>query len=151
MPENARPLLGHWTFTRQDDEQYHIVLQTQGLPWAIRKLLQVFVAEREFVLEADGRLLFRSKMLTGSWNELHVDTPSTFSVLGYTIEAVLTWEDDGRTLVSTTKTTAADGYFSSGWTATTRMTHTMVGTELEITTIAPEGQYKYWMSKDEAK
>ena len=43
------------------------------------------------------------------------------------------------------------GYFSSGWTATTRMTHTMVGSELEITTIAPEGEYKYWMSKDEAK
>ena len=131
-----------------EDEQYHSVLQKQGLPWAIRKLLQAFTAQREMIIDGNGEFLFRSKMLTGSWNELHCDVPTTFTVLGYTVDTLVAWEDDGALLVSTMKTTAEDGYISSGWTATTRITHAVVGDELEITTIAAEGQYKMWMARE---
>ena len=46
----------------------------------------------------------------GSWNEINADQQRTFSVLGYTIDTIVTWEDDGRTLVSTMTTTAAGGH-----------------------------------------
>ena len=103
------PWLGVWTQARQEEEAYNRALEAQGLPWAVRKLLQHWVAMREFRREADGALLFRSKMLTGFWNELHPEEPTNFSVLGYSIDTLVTWEDDGATLVATMKTTAADG------------------------------------------
>ena len=102
------PWLGVWTQARQEEEAYNRALEAQGLPWAVRKLLQHWVAMREFRREADGALLFRSKMLTGFWNELHPEEPTNFSVLGYSIDTLVTWEDDGATLVATMKTTAAD-------------------------------------------
>jgi len=43
----------------------------------------------------------------GSWNEINADQQKTFSVLGYTIDTIVTWEDNGHTLVSTMTTTAA--------------------------------------------
>ena len=43
----------------------------------------------------------------GSWNEVNADQQKTFSVLGYKIDTIVAWEDDGRTLVSTMTTTAA--------------------------------------------
>jgi len=140
---------GLWTYARMEEEKYHEVLGKQGMPWAISKLLQQFTAQREFVGEADGRFLFRSKMLTGSWNELHPDTPTTFSVLGYTVDTLVTWEDGGKLLVSTMKTTASDGYFTSGWEAVTRITHAITADgELAVTTIAPEGEYVMWMTRE---
>jgi len=120
------------------------VLGAQGLPWAVRKFLMQFVAQREFLEDDDG-FLFRSKMLTGSWNELRVATPTTFSVLGYKVDTLITWEEDGRLLVSKMDTTAAEGYFTSGWSTMTRITHERAGNELLITTQAPEGQYRMWM------
>lgn len=116
-----------------------------------------FVAERKFALDAKGFVL-TSKMLgfdvlTKLWNSCYVDEPTEFSVLGYTVVATLTWEDEGRTLVSTTVTTAADGYVLSGWTATTRMTHRIdeeTG-EMVCVTIAPEGEYANWLSKQPAE
>ena len=147
QPRDTAPWIGLWTYARQDDAAYHEILGKQGLPWAIRKLLQQFTAQRQFVMDGD-RVLFRSKMLTGSWNELHADEPTTFTVLGYTIDTLVTWEDEGKLLVSTMKTTADDGYFTSGWQATTRITHAVTPDgELEITTIAAEGQYKMWMTR----
>ena len=86
--------LGLWTYARMEDEQYHSVLQKQGLPWAIRKLLQAFTAQREMIIDGNGEFLFRSKMLTGSWNELHCDVPTTFTVLGYTVDTLVAWEDE---------------------------------------------------------
>ena len=137
-----------------DDENYHDVAGKQGVPWAIRKLLQKFTPQREckFVQGGDDqtekRFLFRSKMLTGTWNELAPDEPTTFSVLGYNIDTLVTWEEDGRLLVATTKTTASDGYFTSGWTATTRITHAVTANgEMEIVTITPEGEYKMYMTR----
>ena len=143
----ASPFLGLWTFSRMEDEQYHTVLEKQGLPWAVRRFLQAFTAQREMVIDESGKFLFKSKMLTGSWNELHCDEPTVFSVLGYTIDTLVAWENDGSLLVSTCKTTAADGFVTTGWTATTRITHEVVGDELEITTIAADGQYKMWMTR----
>ena len=121
------------------------------MPWAIRKLCQQFKAQREFIAPPGKSFLLRAKMLTGSWNELHANEPTTFSVLGYTVDTLVTWENDGRTLVSTMTTTAADGWVMSGWTSTSRITHelTMDG-ELEVNTIVPEGEYKMWFSKDSA-
>ena len=46
-------------------------------------------------------------MCAGSWNEINADQQKTFSVLGYTIDTIVTWEDNGHTLVSTMTTTAA--------------------------------------------
>ena len=43
----------------------------------------------------------------GNWNEVNVDQPAAFTVLGYKMDTLVTWEDDGRTLVSTITTTAA--------------------------------------------
>lgn len=130
-----------------EDDSYHHVLGQQGLPWAVRKLLQQFTAQREFLMDVGG-FLFRSKMLTGSWNELRVDSPTVFSVLGYTVDTLITWEDEGRRLVSTMKTTAAEGVLTSGWTSTTRIAHELDERgELIVTTIAPEGQYRMWMSR----
>ena len=144
--ESLTPFLGMWTFERMDDERYHETLGKQGLPWAVRKLLQHFEAAREFVQSPDGTFVFRSKMLTGSWNELGLNEPTTFSVLGYTIDTLVTWEEDCM-LVSTMKTTAAEGFVSAGWTATTRITHAIEGEELCVTTIAPDGSYKMWLRR----
>lgn len=144
----ASPFLGLWTYASMDEEQYHHVLGQQGLPWAVRKLLQQFTAQREFCFDADG-FLFRSKMLTGSWNELRVDTPTVFSVLGYTVDTLITWEENASVLVSTMKTTAADGYFTSGWSATTRIAHAICAGELVVTTITPEGEYRMTMTRQQ--
>ena len=145
---DAAPFIGLWTYARMEDEQYHAALAKQGLPWAVRKLLQAFTAQREFVVEADGRFLFRSKMLTGSGNELHIDEPTVFSVLGYTVDTLVTLEA-GPLLVSTCTTTAADGFVTSGWTETTRITHAIdENGELVITTIASAGEYRMWMTRD---
>ena len=46
-------------------------------------------------------------MCAGSWNVVHADQQKTVSVLGYKIDTIVAWEDDGRTLVSTMTTTAA--------------------------------------------
>ena len=149
-PADVTPWLGLWTEVRTDEEAYNRVLGNAGVPWAIRKLLQQFAAQREFRLPTPGEpLLFRSKMLTGSWDELNPDTPTVFSVLGYTVDTLVTWENGGRTLVSTMTTTAADGYVLSGWSTTTRITHELtVDGELEVNTIAPEGEYKFWMTRE---
>ena len=143
-PAKSSKFLGLWTYTRMEDDDYHRVLGEQGLPWAVRALLQQFTAQREFLEDGDG-FLFRSKMLTGSWNELRVNVPTTFTVLGYTIDTLITWEDEGQLLVSTMTTTSADGYIISGMTNTTRITHAIDADELVITTITPEGQYRMWM------
>ena len=145
---NLTPWLALWTYSRMDDDAYDKVLAAQGLPWAVRKLLQAFTAQREFVIDDANRFFFKSKMLTGSWNGLHPDCPTNFSVLGYSIETLVTWEDEGRLLVSTMKTTASDGFITSGWDSTTRITHALQEDgELLITTIAPEGQYCMWMKR----
>jgi len=89
-------------------------------------------------------------MLTGSWNELHADEPTTFSLLGYSIDTLVTWENDGTRLVSTMKTTAADGYFTSGWSTTTIITHELHDGELVVQTIAPEGEYTMWFTRGPA-
>lgn len=80
-----QPWTGLWTYARLEDEAYEHVLAQQGLPWAVRKLLQAFTAQREFVVDSEG-FLFRSKMLTGSWSELRPNIPTLFSILGYSIE-----------------------------------------------------------------
>ena len=46
-------------------------------------------------------------MCAGSWNEISADQPTTFTVLGYTVDTLVTWENGGRTLVSTMTSTAA--------------------------------------------
>ena len=147
QPADLKPWLGLWTYDRMEDADYDRVLAAQGLPWAIRKLLQAFTAQREMVIDENGQFLFKSKMLTGSWNSLHADEPTNFAVLGYSVDTLVAWEDGGKMLVSTCKTTAADGYLTSGWTATTRITHTLDGDDLVITTIAEEGQYRMWMKR----
>lgn len=146
-PAKSSKFLGLWTYTRMEDDDYHRVLGEQGLPWAVRALLQQFTAQREFLEDGDG-FQFRSKMLTGSWNELRVNVPTTFTVLGYTIDTLITWEDEGQLLVSTMKTTSADGYIISGSTNTTRITHAIDAGELVITTITSEGQYRMWMNAE---
>ena len=107
------------------------MLAASGIPWAVRKLVQTFKAQREFVVRAGQPFLVRSKTLTGSWEEICADVPKQFSLLGYTVDsallgpaarivaphtasdpppaALVAWENDGRTLVSTMTTTAADG------------------------------------------
>ena len=43
-------------------------------------------------------------------------------------------------------TTAADGYFSAGWTKTTRITHSLTQAgEMVVDVIAPEGNYLQWL------
>ena len=97
----------------------------------------------------DGTFILRAKMLTGSWNELPADTPTNFSVLGYSVDTIVTWENGGTTLVNTSTTTAADGYFASGWTSTTRIEHELTAEgELCIRTITPDGEYCYWMTRE---
>lgn len=82
MAADAAAWLGLWTYNRMEDSEYEAVLEAQGLPWAVRKLLQAFTAQREFVIDETGTFLFRSKMLTGSWSSLHADEPTTFTILG---------------------------------------------------------------------
>ena len=148
-PADLSPWLGVWTEVRGDDEAYHRVSGAAGVPWAIRKLCQQFKAQREFVVPPGKPFLLRAKMLTGSWNELHANEPTTFSVLGYTVETLVTWENEGRTLVSTMTTTAADGWVMSGWTSTSRITHKLTADgELEVNTTVPEGEYKMWFAKE---
>merc|ERR1712087_125947 len=151
MVTDPSPWAGRWTQARTDDESYEAVLSASGIPWAVHKLLQQFSAEREFVVSAGKPFLFRSKMLTGSWNELTPDDPTTFSVLGYSIHTLVTWENQGTTLVSTMRTTAEDGWLTSGWSTTTRITHELTEAgELLVTTIAPEGEYRMWMRRNTA-
>ena len=65
-PEDLSPWLGLWTEARVDDDNYNLVLGASGVPWAVRKLLQQFAAQREFVLPPSAPFLFRSKILTGT-------------------------------------------------------------------------------------
>ncbi len=83
-----------------------------------------FTAEREFKMD-EGGFVLASKMLGGFWNQLHANEPTKFEVLGYSIQTLVTWEDDGRTLVSTMTTHSAEGYIAAAWTTTTRITHTI--------------------------
>ena len=68
-PKDLKPWLGVWTETRVDDEAYNQVLGASGVPWAVRKLLGKFTAEREFALPSNKPLLIRSKMLTGACSD----------------------------------------------------------------------------------
>ena len=65
-PQSLKPWLGVWTESRNDDEAYDRVLGASGVPWAVRKLLRKFTAQREFALPPNKPLLIRSKMLTGA-------------------------------------------------------------------------------------
>ena len=102
----------------------------------MRKFLQGFTAQRHFVVDKRGFVL-KAKMLTGSWNGLHADDPSNFTVLGYSIDTLVSWEGDGKLLVSTCTTTAADGWVTSGWSATARIEHALEGEELCISYVDP--------------
>ena len=53
-PAKSSKFLGLWTYTRMEDDDYHRVLGEQGLPWAVRALLQQFTAQREFLEDCDG-------------------------------------------------------------------------------------------------
>ena len=89
-----------------------------------------------------------STALKKFWNTCGMNDPTNFSVMGYSIVATLTWEDDGTTFVSTTVTSATEGYITSAWSTTTRMLHRIVDGEMEVTTIEPNGdQYKSWLTK----
>ena len=68
-PQNLKPWLGVWTESRNDDESYNRVLGASGIPWAVRKLLRKFTAQREFALPPNKPLLIRSKMLTGACSD----------------------------------------------------------------------------------
>eukprot|EP00966_Prymnesium_polylepis_P130914 3027840-Prymnesium_polylepis.1 len=59
-PADAIPWLGVWTQARVDDDAYDRVLAASGIPWAVRKLLQSFTAQRELVLPPGKPVLFRS-------------------------------------------------------------------------------------------
>ena len=49
------------------------------------------------------------------------------------------------------KTTAAEGFITSGWQTTTRITHTIDADGLLcITTIAPEGEYQMFMTREQS-
>ena len=134
---------------RAEDEKFEALLAEQGFSWPFRKLIMSFTAEREFTLDDDGAFLFGSKMLTGSYNRLHAYEETIFSVMGYTIKTMITWEDGGDTVVSTMETTAEDGYFTSGWSKTTRITHTLdrERDEIVVNTIAAEGSYLMWLGR----
>jgi hypothetical protein len=83
-----------------------------------------------------------------------------FSVMGYSIDTRLTWEDqeitddgtaslDGKLCVTTMVTTAADGYLLSGWTKTTRITHALNERgDMVVTVIDPAGQYLQWLTRE---
>lgn len=152
-PEDYSPWLGHWVQVRYEEEIFNEALAKQGFPYPLRQLMKNFIAERKFSVDDKGKFLLTSKMLGFDvikkfWNSCYVDDPTTFSVLGYTIVATLGWEDGGTTFASTTVTTAADGLFLKGWTATTRMTHRITDDgELEVTTISPDASYKNWFRK----
>ena len=49
----------------------------------------------------------RCSCLSVCVRRVNADQQKTFSVLGYKIDTIVAWEDDGRTLVSTMTTTAA--------------------------------------------
>ena len=65
-PKDLKPWLGVWVQTRCEEENCNRVLGASGVPWPVRKLLQQFKAQREFVLPSDKPVLIRSKMLTGA-------------------------------------------------------------------------------------
>lgn len=87
------------------------------------------------------------RLFTTSHAHVRLDASLTATLSRSTL---VTWENDGHTLVSTMTTTAAEGYFTSGWTATTRIEHTLEDGELVIKTIAPEGTYLMWMERSKA-
>jgi hypothetical protein len=68
-PNDLKPWLGVWIESRCDDESYNRVLGASGVPWAVRKLLRKFTAQREFALPSNKALLIRSKMLTGACSD----------------------------------------------------------------------------------
>ena len=150
-PADMTPWLGKWTQATIDEEAYHRVLGEQGLPWAVRKLLQAFTSQREFALNESGRFELRSRMLTGSWNSVEPAVePTAFSVLGYTIDTLVTWRDGGKMLVSTCTTSAADGYVLSGWSKTGHIEHWLDESDrLVVRTVTPEGNYLMWMTRDD--
>jgi hypothetical protein len=126
------------------------------------KLVQQFATVRIMELDEEGRFHFASKMLTGSLSWLYADEPTNFSIMGYSIDTLMTWEDqesidgaptlDGKTLVTTMVTTAAEGYFTSGWTKSTRITHSLSQAgEMVIAVISPEGTYLQWLARKPAE
>ena len=152
-PADYTPWLGHWMQSRFEEEVFEAVLAKKGFPYPLRRLMTNFVAERKFFLDGD-RFMLTTKMLGFDtikkfWNTCPMNEPTSFSVLGYSIVATLTWEDDGNTFVSTTVTTSEEGYVLSGWTTTTRMTHRIEPNgEMAVTTIEPNGdRYTNWLTK----
>ena len=152
-PEDITPWLGHWVQVRFEEEIFAAALAKQGFPYPLQRLMTNFIAERKFSVDERGKFMLTSKMLGFDvikkfWNSCYVDEPTTFSVLGYSIVATLAWEDDGKAFCSTTVTTAEDGFFFKGWTATTRMVHRLTDDgELEVTTISPDASYRNWFRK----
>ena len=88
-------------------------------------------------------------MLTGGYERLRAYEETVFSIMGYSIKTMITWEDGGNTVVSTMETTAEEGYFTAGWSKTTRITHTLdrASDEMVVNTIAEEGSYLMWLAR----
>ena len=164
-PSDITPWLGIWTGDgtsppfKFEQEKFEALLSQQGFPWPFVKLVQQFATVRKMEVDEEGRFHFASKMLTGSFSWLYIDDPTVFSIMGYSIDTLMTWEDqaeidgtptlDGKTLVTTMVTTAAEGYFNAGWTKTTRITHSLNQQgEMVINVIAPEGSYLQWLARE---
>lgn len=164
-PSDLSPWLGVWTGDgtsppfKIEQDKFEALLTAQGFPWAFVKVVQQFATVRKMELDEQGRFHFASKMLTGSFSWLHADSPTTFSVMGYSIDTLMTWEDqaeidgaptlDGKTLVTTMVTTAADGYVTTGWTTTTRITHSLTQQgDMVIDVISPDGSYLQWLARE---
>ena len=146
--EALKPFLGTWTAVRMQDDEYNDVLQKQGVPWPMRKVLGSFTAAREVALDGSQRVMLKSKNIIGGWSEVILGEPQTFEMMGYKLETLAVWED-GMIKV-TCRTTAEAGMLTAAVDITTRMTHHInEDGELVITTVAPEGQYLMWMARDE--
>ena len=136
---------------RMEEAKYEEAMQKQGVPWPIRKMLSSFTAQRDVQKDAEGKLMFKSKMLTGQWTgAIYPDKEEVFELLGYKIVTMVTWEDTPNcpALVSTSRTTADAGMLTAAVDVTTRIIHRInADGNLEIETVAPEGTYIMWMVK----
>ena len=149
--EKLEAFYGLWTCERMEEAKYEEAMQKQGVPWPIRKMLSSFTAQRDVQKDAEGKLMFKSKMLTGQWTgAIYPDKEEVFELLGYKIVTMVTWEDtpNGPALVSTSRTTADAGMLTAAVDVTTRIIHRInADGNLEIETVAPEGTYIMWMVK----
>ena len=149
--EKLEAFYGLWTCERMEEAKYEEAMQKQGVPWPIRKMLSSFTAQRDVQKDAEGKLMFKSKMLTGQWTgAIYPDKEEVFELLGYKIVTMVTWEDtpSGPALVSTSRTTADAGMLTAAVDVTTRIIHRInADGNLEIETVAPEGTYIMWMVK----